>query len=277
MDASSRLAEFVAAHLRIFVLTGAGCSTASGIPDYRDEQGAWKRKQPITYQELTRSERVRQRYWARSLVGFRRISQAEPNESHRALAELERMGRVSLLVTQNVDGLHRRAGSQNVVDLHGRLDEVECIECRSTTSRARHQARLEADNPAFVALSGTVAPDGDFELENASYEDFRVPACESCGGTLKPSVVFFGENVPAARVERAYRALENSDAVLVVGSSLMVFSGYRFARRAAKDGLPLAIVNRGRTRADDLARLKVEGDAGAVLRGAVSSLTRGAA
>src|SRR6478736_4764844 len=132
MDRSSRLAEFISTHRRIFVLTGAGCSTASGIPDYRDEQGAWKRKQPVTYQELTRNEHVRKRYWARSLVGFRRISQAEPNDSHHALAELERMGRLSLLVTQNVDGLHHRAGSQNVIDLHGRLDEVECITCRAS-------------------------------------------------------------------------------------------------------------------------------------------------
>ncbi len=274
MDCSLHLARFVEQHRRIFVLTGAGCSTASGIPDYRDEQGAWKRKAPITYQELTRSERVRQRFWARSLVGFRRISRAEPNDTHHALTALEQQGRISLLVTQNVDGLHHASGSQNVVDLHGRLDEIECIACRASTPRAVHQERLERLNPAFVALSGSVAPDGDFDLEDAKYEEFQVPVCEACGGTLKPKVVFFGENVPAERVQRAYAALESSDAVLVVGSSLMVFSGYRFAVRAHKTGLPLAIVNRGRTRADDMAHLKIDDDAGAVLRDTVKHLRR---
>ncbi len=269
-NSSSSLASFLRVHERIFVLTGAGCSTASGIGDYRDETGAWKRAQPITFKEFTGNEHARRRYWARSLIGFRHISGAAPNDSHHALAELERSGKVSLLVTQNVDGLHQKAGSQNVVDLHGAMDEIECLGCRRTTARVEHQQRLENANPSFATLGGAAAPDGDADLENVDYGSFLVLPCASCGGLLKPKVVFFGENVPSERVARAYAALEDSDAALVVGSSLMVFSGYRFAHRAAKLGLPLAIVNRGRTRADELARLKVGGDVGATLREALS-------
>jgi NAD-dependent SIR2 family protein deacetylase len=267
---SDALASFFEAHSRIFVLTGAGCSTASGIGDYRDEDGAWKRAQPITFKEFTGNEQARRRYWARSVVGFRHISGALPNDSHRALVELERSGKVSLLVTQNVDGLHQKAGSRSVLDLHGAMDEVECLGCRRTSSRAEHQRRLEEANPRFAALGGPAAPDGDADLENVDYASFEVLPCPSCGGLLKPRVVFFGENVPPERVAHAYAALETSDAALVVGSSLMVFSGYRFAHRASKLGLPLAIVNRGRTRADELARLKVAGDVGAALREALS-------
>lgn len=272
MGSSAELAGFLASHERVFVLTGAGCSTASGIPDYRDEQGAWKRRQPITFQELTRSEAKRRRYWARSLLGWRHMGAARPNTAHFALAELEGLGRVSLLVTQNVDGLHRRAGSREVLDLHGSLEQVECLACGRAVPRAEHQARLAEHNPHFLEARGRMAPDGDMDLEDVEYDSFRVLDCEVCGGLLKPGVVFFGESVPKVRVERAYAALEASEALLVVGSSLMVFSGYRFAHRAAQRGQPIAILNRGRTRADGLASLKVEAEVGESLAVAVAAL-----
>jgi NAD-dependent SIR2 family protein deacetylase len=269
MGTSADLAAFLRTHARIFVLTGAGCSTASGIPDYRDEQGAWKRQQPITLQELLRSEHKRKRYWARSLLGWRTMGEALPNAAHYALAQLEQSGRVALLVTQNVDGLHRRAGSRDVLDLHGTLDEVECLACGVVSSREEHQLRLAALNPEFLQLRGALAPDGDMDLLGADYDSFHVPGCSSCGGLLKPRVVFFGESVPKQRVDQAYAALECSDALLVVGSSLMLFSGYRFAHRAAQRGTPIAILNRGRTRADSLASLKIEEEIGAALEIAV--------
>ncbi len=266
------LAAFLGSHRRVLVLTGAGCSTASGIPDYRDEHGAWKRRQPITLEELLGSDLVRRRYWARSLHGWQHMGAVRPNAAHHALAALERRGSVSLLVTQNVDGLHQRAGSREVLDLHGNLGEVLCLKCDYATSREEHQITLAALNPEFLELSGRVAPDGDMDLDGASYDTFRVPGCPACGGVLKPGVVFFGESVPKARVERAYAALESSDALLVVGSSLMVFSGYRFAHRAARRGVPIAILNRGRTRGDALASLKVEAEIGEALGAAVSTL-----
>lgn len=276
MGSVADLAGFLGRYERLFVLTGAGCSTASGIPDYRDEQGAWKRRQPITYQELTRSESTRRRYWARSLLGWRHMGEARPNAAHYALAELERLGRISLLVTQNVDGLHQRAGSRRVLDLHGRLERVECLACGADTSREGHQARLGELNPHFLGMSGRVAPDGDMDLEGVDYESFQVPGCLRCGGLLKPGVVFFGESVPKERVERAYAALEASEAMLVVGSSLMVFSGYRFAHRAAQRGKPIVILNRGRTRADGLAQLKLEADIGEAISLAVTALSASA-
>lgn len=275
MGSLADLAAFLGSHRRVLVLTGAGCSTASGIPDYRDEHGAWKRRQPITIEELVSSDRVRRRYWARSLHGWRHMGAARPNAAHHALAALERRGSVSLLVTQNVDGLHQRAGSRRVLDLHGSLDEVVCLSCDFTTSREEHQATLATLNPEFLELSGRVAPDGDMDLDGAHYEAFRVPDCPDCGGVLKPGVVFFGEAVPKPRVERAYAALDDSDALLVVGSSLMVFSGYRFAHRAARQGMPIAILNRGRTRGDALASLKVEAEIGEALSVAVTALGAG--
>jgi NAD-dependent SIR2 family protein deacetylase len=250
---------------QVFVLSGAGVSTDSGIPDYRDEQGAWKGREPVQYRDFVLSEAMRKRYWARSMVGFPWLSSAVPNLAHRALCALEQRGALSLLVTQNVDGLHRRAGSQRVIDLHGRLDEVVCLDCGAITSRAELQSELALRNPAFVSASGTVKPDGDAELETVNYEQFQVVACASCAGVLKPNVVFFGENVPAPRVLEAMSALERSRLLLIVGSSLMVFSGYRFARAAARLGVPIAILNRGKTRADDLATLKISsGIAGAL-------------
>lgn len=247
------------------VLTGAGVSTRSGIPDYRDERGEWKHSPPMQYREFVGSEGRRRRYWARSLLGWSRIRAARPNLAHTALAGLEARGLVSLLVTQNVDGLHQASGARNVVDLHGRLDRVVCLDCGQVSSREDLQTRLAALNPDWPQRFALVAPDGDSEPAQANYETFRVAPCAQCGGVLKPDVVFFGEHVPAARVAQAMEALSAARLLLIVGSSLMVFSGYRFARAAVQRELPIAIVNRGRTRGDELAAFKLEGDAGDLL------------
>jgi len=251
------LREFIQRHSRLFVLTGAGCSTDSGIPDYRDADGEWKRAQPVQFRSFMDDALTRKRYWARSLVGWRRFGRARPNDAHRALAALERRGRVGLLVTQNVDGLHQAAGSAAVVDLHGRLDTVRCMGCERRLSREELQQQLLERNPDWADLDARDAPDGDADLHGLNFSGFDVPACEECGGVLKPDVVFYGESVPRERVATAMQAVEDADAMLVVGSSLMVFSGYRFAREAAAAGKPIATVNLGRTRADDLVSLKV--------------------
>jgi len=251
------LRELIERHEKLFVLTGAGCSTASGIPDYRDADGEWKRGRPIMLQDFLAHEHARKRYWARSLVGWRRMGRARPNDAHRALAALEAQGRVELLVTQNVDGLHQAAGSRSVVDLHGRIDVVRCIACDERTPRERLQDELVSRNPAFAALDAAETPDGDAALDGIDFAALDVPACKACGGLLKPDVVFFGESVPAERVQRAFAALERADAMLVVGSSLMVYSGYRFARAMAEEGKPIAAVNLGVTRADGLLSLKL--------------------
>ena len=249
----------------VFVLTGAGVSTDSGIPDYRDERGAWKVRAPIQYRDFVASEAVRRRYWARSMLGFPLMSSAAPNDAHHALVHLETRGALSLLVTQNVDGLHRRAGSEIVVDLHGRLDQVRCLGCGALTERAPLQTELLARNPEFSREIIVAKPDGDAELTDVDYRHFEIPGCSACGGILKPHVVFFGENVPAERVTRAMTALEHARLLLIVGTSLMVYSGFRFARAAARLGVPIAIVNRGVTRADELSALKLEGNVGAIL------------
>jgi NAD-dependent SIR2 family protein deacetylase len=257
MTSLADLNDFIARHPRLFVLTGAGCSTDSGIPDYRDAEGEWKRAQPVTYQAFMGDSRTRQRYWARSLIGYRYFQRARPNSAHRALAALEQRGRVELLVTQNVDCLHDAAGSRNVVDLHGRLDQVRCMSCEQRIRRSEFQESLLARNPTWVHLQAREAPDGDADLEAQDFSTFDVPACGYCGGILKPDVVFFGESVPRDRVDRAMLGLHQADAMLVVGSSLMVYSGYRFAQAAAEEGIPIAAVNLGRTRADHLLSLKI--------------------
>jgi NAD-dependent SIR2 family protein deacetylase len=255
--AAGALREFIERHDKLFVLTGAGCSTGSGIPDYRDADGEWKRGRPIMLQDFVAHEPSRKRYWARSLIGFRRMRTATPNDAHHALAALEARGRVVQLVTQNVDGLHQAAGSRAVIDLHGRVDVVRCLTCDRRIERERVQADLVERNPDFASLDALEAPDGDAELDGIELSAFDVPACEACGGVLKPDVVFFGERVPAERVRRAFAALEEADAMLVVGSSLMVFSGYRFVEATARARKPIAAVNLGRTRADELLSLKV--------------------
>ncbi len=261
------LAAFIARHPRLLVLTGAGCSTDSGIPDYRDANGDWKRAQPVTYQAFVGSLQTRQRYWARSIVGFRKMRGIQPNDAHRALATLEAHDRIDVLVTQNVDGLHQAAGSRNVVDLHGRIDAVRCLACDARVARDTFQAELTRRNPAFAELDALAAPDGDADLEQVAFDTFEVPACTACGGLMKPDVVFFGEGVPPDRVERVMLALETADAMLVVGSSLMVYSGFRFVKAMAELGKPVAAINLGRTRADDLLTLKVEANCAEALRG----------
>ena len=251
------LHNFVQRHPRLFVLSGAGISTDSGIPGYRDENGEWKRSPPITLQEFLGSLASRQRYWARSMIGWPVVAQARPNDAHRALARLEAAGHVPTLVTQNVDGLHQRAGSSDVIELHGSIGAVTCLDCGTRHARSTIQQTLEADNPALLDVVAEPAADGDAHLEWHDLGGFRIPACPNCGGQLKPSVVFFGENVPRATVDDATRALEAADAMLVVGSSLMVYSGYRFCVWAQKMGKPIAAINLGRTRADPLLALKV--------------------
>jgi NAD-dependent SIR2 family protein deacetylase len=262
-DAAERLARLLRSG-EVVVLTGAGVSTDSGIPDYRDEEGRWKQSPPMQLREFTGSELARQRYWARSMVGWQRMAGAAPNAAHRALSEMEQRGMLRLLITQNVDGLHSAAGSRRVVDLHGRLDRVICLECRRASPRSELQARLAAHNAEFFEHVFVERADGDVEL-SADYTRFRLESCRDCGGVLKPDVVFFGENVPAPRVAEAMAALEGARALLIVGSSLLVFSGFRFARAAARLGVPIAVINRGRTRADELAELRLDGNAGELL------------
>ena len=266
---ADRLHRWMARHRRVFALTGAGCSTASGIPDYRDEQGEWKRRPPVMIQPFRSQEAVYQRYWARAYAGWSRFTAAAPGAAHHAFAVWEEAGGLSHLVTQNVDRLHQRAGSRTVIDLHGRLDEVVCLGCGERTSRVAVQAMMAGANPEWGAAS-VQAPDGDADIGQAAIESFEAPRCPSCGGLLKPDVVFFGENVPVARYEAARDALAGADALLVAGSSLMVYSGFRFVRLAHEAGLPIAIVNRGRTRGDEFAELKVEMDVGRVLTDAVA-------
>ena len=259
------LHDFIGRHSRLFVLTGAGCSTDSGIPDYRDADGGWKRAQPVQFRAFMDQEATRKRYWARSLVGWRRFGRARPNDAHRALAALEQQGRVGILVTQNVDRLHQAAGSINVVDLHGRLDLVRCMGCERRWPREELQSELLKRNPHWADLDAREAPDGDADLDGLDFSLFEVPNCSACGGVLKPDVVFYGESVPRERVATAMQGVREADAMLVVGTSLMVYSGYRFAREAAAAGLPIATVNLGRTRADDLISLKVAQSCSAAL------------
>ena len=265
MDVFTPLAAFVLNHPRLLVLTGAGCSTGAGIPDYRDANGAWKRSEPMRFQLFVADALARKRYWARSMVGWRTMAQARPAMAHHALARLEAAGHVELLVTQNVDGLHAAAGSAQVVDLHGRIDTVCCLQCGVRSPRRLLQAELLRRNPGWAELPALAAPDGDADLLAHDFADFDVPACTVCGGMLKPDVVFFGENVPRERVSAVRDALARSDALLVAGSSLMVYSGYRFVEDARAAGKPVIAVNQGRTRGDDVFALKLEQEVGAAL------------
>lgn len=277
------LASFVDRHRHLLVLTGAGMSTAAGIPDYRDADGRWKGASPMSWQAFSGSAAARRRYWARSLLGWPRIAAAEPTLAHRALARLEARGRCRLLVTQNVDRLHQKAGSREVVDLHGRLDRVICLDCGRHEARDSYQSRLLAANQGWPWLPMAEAmatdqpgnapvaaarPDGDADLDALDaidYDRFDVPACQDCDGVLKPDVVFFGDSVPRDRVDQVNAALDEADGVLIVGTSLTVFSGWRFARDAAARGLPLAAVNLGSTRADPLLTLKIVASADTAL------------
>lgn len=261
-------------------LTGAGLSTDSGIPDYRGPGSP--RRTPMTYQEFVSGAPAQRRYWARSHVGWARMAHAAPNDGHRALADLERTGALLGLITQNVDGLHAAAGSRAVIDLHGRIADVVCLGCGRRSSRAGLQEAFAAANPGFVEAAGPAveaAPDGDAEL--AATDGFRLVACAVCGGVLKPDVVFFGENVPRARVAAAYALVdaltEPPGALLVAGSSLTVMSGLRFVRHAHKHGVPVLLVNRGPTRGDDLVDVRLDAgcsEALTVLAAALSGRSR---
>lgn len=270
--AHMRLAAWWRSRRHVVVLTGAGCSIASGIPAYRDAQGRWQRKPPVQQRDFVGSHATRQRYWARSLLGWRHFAAALPNAAHHALAQLETAGKVQHLVTQNVDGLHQEAGSRAVTDLHGRLDEVECLRCGGRVARSVLQAELERRNPRWCAHEATRAPDGDADLDGLDFLDFDVPACRRCGGVLKPAVVFFGDAIPAAVTRAALQAVERADGVLVVGSSLMVWSGYRLARAAAERRVPVVAVNLGLTRADALLQFKIEAPCTEVLAAAAATL-----
>lgn len=260
----ARFAE-VLGDRRWLVLTGAGVSTDSGIPDYRGPGSPVRT--PMTYQEFVRTAQGRQRYWARAHVGWSRMHAAEPNATHRVLADLERAGRLTGLITQNVDGLHERAGHRDVVDLHGRIDRVVCLDCGEVSPRAELHARLSTLNPGYESRIGEIAPDGDVVLDGT--DDFVLAGCRRCEGRLKPDVVFFGENVPKDRVERCYAWVEEAEALVVLGSSLQVMSGLRFVKAARKRDIPVVIVNRGTTRGDDLATVKVDGGCAETLAGLV--------
>ena len=257
---------------RVVALTGAGMSTDSGIPDYRGPGSP--ARTPMTYQQFTGAPADRQRYWARSHVGWRRMERAVPNPGHRALARLEAAGLVSGLITQNVDQLHVAAGSRQVIELHGRIDDVVCLSCRDVSPRAELDVRLAELNPGWADREpigeADLAPDGDAVVTDTS--DFVVAGCRRCGGLLKPDLVFFGENVPPERVQRCYAMVDSASALLVAGSSLTVFSGRRFVRRAATLGIPVAVVNRGPTRGDEWATVRVEGGCSEVLGEVVRGL-----
>ncbi|MEU7481143.1 NAD-dependent protein deacetylase [Lentzea sp. NPDC042327] len=247
----------------VLVLSGAGLSTESGIPDYRGEGGSLRRHTPMTYEEFTTSAAGRQRYWARSHVGWRTIARAHPNAGHRAVTRLGE--RLSGVITQNVDGLHQAAGTRDVVELHGGLDRVVCLGCGLLSPRAELDRRLREANPDFAATTTEINPDGDVFLPEEQVRGFAVVDCSACGGVLKPDVVFFGENVPRPRVEQCYDLVAVAKSLLVLGSSLTVMSGLRFVRRAAETGLPVAIINRGETRGDRYATVRVDLPLGAAL------------
>lgn len=275
-DSLAQFEAFIRSHPRVVVLTGAGVSTGSGIPDYRGPDGAWKRREPVRYQEFTASAAARRRYWARSYIGWPQVESARPNAAHYALARLQRQHWLQDLITQNVDGLHSAAGGR-AVDLHGNLARVVCLDCGDLSDRSQLQARLEARNPDWApeSVDQRAAPDGDADLARADYQAFDPVDCERCGGMLKPDVVFFGEPVPRPRVAQCMAMLDAADALLVAGSSLMVFSGFRFARAAHQSGKPVAMINAGRTRADDLLSLKNQQDVGAVLAALADRLCPG--
>ena len=276
-DHAARIAEFLARHPRALVLTGAGLSTASGIPDYRDRDGTRRGKPPIHGPDFRKSDFVQRRYWARSMIGWPVLSRARPNAGHLAIAGLETINRIGSVLTQNVDGLHGQAGSNGVLELHGNIHTVVCLDCAALFPRAFVQGQLEDLNPQMLGANATPLPDGDASVEPTELADFRLPGCTCCGGTLMPNVVFFGDNVPPARTAIALAQMERADALLVIGSSLMVYSGFRFCRMAQASGKPIAAINFGRTRADDLLDIKIEDASERVLPLALQLLTAGRA
>lgn len=266
------LLAFLRPRSRLMVITGAGISAGSGIPTYRDDNGEWQRSRPIQHQEFIDSEAYRRRYWARSAVGWPPVANAQPNRAHIALAALEELGKLSLLVTQNVDRLHQRAGHRAVVDLHGRLDRVICRSCGHIEERDAIQQQLLAQNPVLADVQATLAPDGDANVEDRLVEMIASPRCGQCDGVPMPDVVFYGGSVPKQRVADIKAVLAQSDGLLLVGSSMSVYSAFRFCRAAEVLNIPIVAINRGKTRADELLSLKLEGDCGEVLEWAVSQL-----
>lgn len=278
-EQAERLTELVLAARSdgVFVLSGAGLSTESGIPDYRGATGRLRPATPMTFADFTSSAQARQRYWARSHRGWRTIARAQPNAGHRAVARLQQAGLLSGVVTQNVDGLHQEGGAYPVIELHGGLDRVVCLACRAISDRDELDARLTAANPELdsSASNQAVKPDGDVDLSEDEMAAFRVVDCLDCGsGPLKPDVVFFGENVPPERVAASYALVESSGLALVLGSSLTVASGFRFVRRAASRGIGVVIVNQGATRGDQYAQLTIDAPLGEILPAVAERATR---
>ena len=262
-----QLNAFIHAHQNLLVITGAGLSTGSGIPAYRNDSGQWLRRTPIFYQDFMRSATARRRYWARSYIGWQPVARAEPNRGHLGLTQLERAGHIHTLITQNVDGLHQRAGSDKVIELHGQLGRVRCLDCDAEFGRDAIQHRLTELNPHWSPEVFQVNPDGDVDLDDAAYPGFKVADCLQCRGRLKPDVVFFGESVCPSVTTAISDACANCDAVLVVGSSLVVMSGYRIVKAMHTQNKPVVAINQGRTRADDLLAFKVQKDCVATLDG----------
>ncbi|MBV4454897.1 MULTISPECIES: NAD-dependent protein deacetylase [Pseudomonas] len=247
------------AERRFLVLTGAGISTSSGIPDYRDSEGVRRGKAPMMSQEFLATAQARRRYWARAMLGWPRVRAAQPNQAHLALAMLQQRGRISGLITQNVDTLHDQAGSHDVIELHGSLHRVLCLDCQLRSARDGVQRQMEIDNPHMVHVHAVQAPDGDTLLDSAFEEHFQVPRCPHCDGErLKPDVVFFGENVAPATAARAMAAVEDAQGLLVVGSSLMAYSAFRLCKAMAEQGKPVMAINLGKTRGDELLQVKIE-------------------
>lgn len=250
----------------VVVLSGAGLSTESGIPDYRGPTGALRTAGPMTYQEFIGSAAARRRYWARSYLGWRQLASARPNTGHRCVTALQRRGLINAIITQNVDGLHQAAGARDVIELHGGLDLVVCLRCGMREPRSAMGERLRAANPGFGTAVVRINPDGDADLVDDKLDGFVLVGCVHCRSELiKPDVVFFGENVPKSRIETCYGLIESARSLLVLGSSLTVMSGLRFVRRAGALGVPVAIVNQGDTRGDPFAELKIEAPLGEVL------------
>jgi NAD-dependent SIR2 family protein deacetylase len=272
-DGLRTLADLVAGG-GVVVLSGAGLSTESGIPDYRGETGRTRRAEPMTYQTFTGSAAARRRYWARSHLGWRHVARAEPNAGHDAVAALQSRGLLAGIITQNMDGLHQAAGAREVIELHGSLDRVRCLGCGQRTPRQMLDERLHAANRDWHGQAGVINPDGDAVIADDHVDTFTVVDCHSCGGVLKPDVIFFGENVPRPRVEDCYALTGRASLLLVLGSSLTVMSGYRFVRHASEHDIPIVIINKGSTRGDTHARLALDAPLGPALTALVSELDR---
>lgn len=270
---AQQLTDFIQQYPRLVILTGAGISLQSGIPTYRDQNGVWLGSAPMQHQDFINHEHTRRRYWARSFIGRSTIADAKPNPAHFALAELERAGFVELLITQNVDNLHQQAGSRHVIDLHGNLRDIHCLDCAERSSRDELQQRIAELNPHLQGLVADIRPDGDAILDDEHIGQVSIPECITCGGVLMPEVVFFGGTVPVTRVQYCLDALQRADALLVAGSSLKVYSGYRLCLRAKEWDKPVVLINPGNTRADELASLHLKSDASILLSQAIDLLT----